>query len=80
MEAFAEDFSVIVIHEAEAISVVGGAEVIPNAVGNVPFLEDRDHVAHPAFAPFDPRVADRSEFAAPKDLVGMLLDKIFHGG
>ena len=80
MKPFAEDFSVIVIHEAEAVSVVGGAEVIPNAVGNVPFLENRDHVAHPAFAPFDLRVADRSEFAAPKNFVGMLFDEILHGG
>ena len=80
MKLLAEDLSVIIVHEAEAGSVVGGAEIVPNAVGNIPFLQNGDHIAHPILAPFDFRVADRSEFAAPKNFVGMLFDEILHGG
>jgi hypothetical protein len=70
-EAFAEKLSRIVIHEAEAVSVVGSAEVIPHAVGDIPFIEYRNNVAHPIFAPLELGVADGPELSAPKYLIGV---------
>ena len=78
-EIFAQNFSVVIVHEAEAVAVVGGAEIIPYAIGNIVFLQNGDHIAHPVFAPLNGAMADRAEFTAPQDVIGMALDKSLGG-
>ena len=79
MKLFAQDLAIIVIYEAEAVSVVGCTKIIPYAIGNVPILDNGDHIAHPILAPFKLSVADRSKLSAPENFVGMLIDKFLDG-
>ena len=78
-EIFAQNFSVVIVHEAETVAVVGGAEIIPYAIGNIVFLQNGDHIPHPVFTPCDGAMANRSEFTAPQDVIGMALDKSLGG-
>ena len=75
LEVIAQYTSVVIVYETEAVSVVGGGEIIPYAIGNIPFLENRYHIVHPIFARGDIGVAYSAELAAPEYLIGISLDK-----
>lgn len=66
----------IVIHKTEPITVVRHAEIIPYTVGNVMFLQKRNHVSHPIFKPGDVGMAYGTEFTAPQDFIGIALDEV----
>ena len=80
VKLFAQDLAVVIIHKAESVSVVWRAQIIPDTIGNIPFLQYSDHIPHPIFAPFKLCVSDRAELTAPKNFVGMLFYKFLYGG
>ena len=71
-KTFGKDFTTIVVDETEAVSVVRRGKIVPHAVRRLMLDEQPDHVRHVGFTPFDFRMADGAELAAPHDSFGML--------
>ena len=69
----AEDLPFVIVDKTEPVAVVGSAQVVPGAVGDFIFFEERDQVPHIIFAELEFCVPDGSEFAAPEDFIRMIL-------